>query len=126
MAQSVVHFEIIGRDPVKLRHFYADLFGWTFDTTHSVAEEISEAGNYGFVNPAVDGPVIAGGIGGGVGYTSRTIFYVGVSDVEVALKFAETLGGKRVLGPAKRPDGDLVVGQFTDPEGHLIGVAGPQ
>ena len=126
MAQSVVHFEIIGHDPEKLRHYYAALFGWTFDTSHSVAKEISEAGNYGFVNPVVDGPVVAGGIGGGVGYASHTIFYVGVADVEVALKLAETLGGKRVLGPVKRPDGGLVVGQFTDPEGHLIGVAGPQ
>lgn len=126
MAQSVVHFEIIGRDPEKLRHYYADLFGWTFDTSHSVAKEISEAGNYGFVNPAADGPVIAGGIGGGEGYAGHAIFYVGVPDIETALQLAETLGGKRVLGPAKRPDGGLVVGHFTDPEGHLIGVAGPQ
>lgn len=126
MAQSVVHFEIIGRDPEKLRQYYADLFGWTFDTSVSVAKEISEAGNYGFVTPAADGPVIAGGIGGGVGYAGHAIFYVGVPDVEAALKLAETLGGKRVLGPAKRPDGGLVVGHFTDPEGHLIGVAGPQ
>ena len=126
MAQSVVHFEIIGRDPEKLRQYYADLFGWTFDTNVSVAKEISETGNYGFVNPAADGSAIAGGIGGGVGYAGHAIFYVGVPDVETALKLAEILGGKRVLGPAKRPDGGLVVGQFTDPEGHLIGVAGPQ
>ena len=37
---------------------------------------------------------------------------------------AEDLGGTRVMGPVTSPDG-LVVGHFKDPEGTLIGVAGP-
>jgi predicted enzyme related to lactoylglutathione lyase len=44
-------------------------------------------------------------------------------DVASALDRAEALGGKRVFGPEGVP-GKLVVGQFTDPEGNLIGVAG--
>jgi hypothetical protein len=28
------------------------------------------------------------------------------------------------LGPDQAPGRDLVIGQFTDPEGNLIGVAG--
>ena len=28
------------------------------------------------------------------------------------------------MGPEQNPGTDLVVGHFTDPEGHLIGVAG--
>jgi hypothetical protein len=51
------------------------------------------------------------------------IFYVGVSDVEAALRKAEDLGGTRRMGPSRAPTG-LVVGHFTDPEGNLIGVAG--
>jgi predicted enzyme related to lactoylglutathione lyase len=47
-----------------------------------------------------------------------------VPDVEAALQKAESLGGTRRMGPAQAPTG-LVVGHFTDPEGHLIGVAGP-
>jgi predicted enzyme related to lactoylglutathione lyase len=31
MGQPVVHFEIIGRDPHKLRSFYDDLFGWKME-----------------------------------------------------------------------------------------------
>ena len=45
------------------------------------------------------------------------------TDVEAALRRAESLGGIRVMGPATSPNG-LVVGHFTDPEGTLIGVAG--
>ena len=60
MGQPVVHFEIIGADPERLRNYYGELFGWDFDTSGGVAESVSP----------------------------------------------------------------LVVGHFTDPEGHLIGVAG--
>ena len=48
---------------------------------------------------------------------------MGVPDVEAALQQAERLGGTRVLGPEGTP-GAVVVGQFTDPEGNLLGVAG--
>lgn len=121
MGQPVVHFEITGTDPQQLRGYYGELFDWTFDTGGAVAESVSEAGNYGFVsNP--DG--IPGGIGGGAGYPGRVLFYVGVPDVEAALRKAESLGGTRTMGPDRAPGGALVVGHFTDPEGHLVGVAG--
>ncbi len=71
-----------------------------------------------------DGTGIPGGVGGGAGYESHVLFYVGVPDVEAALRRAESLGGKRRMGPERAPSG-LVVGHFTDPEGNLIGVAGP-
>jgi predicted enzyme related to lactoylglutathione lyase len=127
MGQPIVHFEITGRDPAGLRSFYGELFEWEFDTNAPVAEEISEAGNYGFVdcNTTPDGTGIPGGVGGGAAYPGHVIFYVGVPNVEAALQKAESLGGKRQLGPNKNPGADLVVGHFTDPEGHLIGVAGP-
>lgn len=70
-----------------------------------------------------EGSGINGGVGGGEGYERRVLFYVSVPDVEAALQKAERLGGTRVMGPAGTP-GTLVVGQFTDPEGNLIGVAG--
>jgi hypothetical protein len=42
--------------------------------------------------------------------------------VEATLAKAESLGGTRVFGPAKVPGADVELGQFTDPEGHLIGL----
>jgi hypothetical protein len=126
MGQPVVHFEIIGSDPGKLREYYTDLFGWEFDTTARISEAVSQPGNYGFVdrNTTSDDVGIPGGVGGGEGYHGRATFYVAVPDVEAALQKAEHLGGTRQLGPATAPTG-LVVGHFTDPEGNLIGVAGP-
>jgi uncharacterized protein len=126
MGQPVVHFEIIGADPQGLRSFYGDLFQWEFDTSGPVAEVVSEAGNYGFVDRYTtdDGTGIRGGVGGGPGYSGHAIFYVGVPSVEAALSEAERLGGTRLLGPEKNPGSDLVIGHFRDPEGNVIGVAG--
>jgi predicted enzyme related to lactoylglutathione lyase len=123
MGQPVVHFEIIGTDPAKLRIYYSELFGWEFKTGDAATDAVSQPGNYGFVDGSTAGGGINGGVGGGEGYEGRVLFYVGVPNVEAALTKAESLGGRRRMGPEGTP-GTLVVGQFTDPEGHLIGVAG--
>jgi predicted enzyme related to lactoylglutathione lyase len=125
MGQPVVHFEIIGDDPENLRSYYRALFGWEFATPSAVAQEVSEPESYGFLDllTSEDGAGIRGGVGGGRGYESHAVFYVGVAEVEAALQRAESLGGVRVMGPATSPNG-LVVGHFRDPEGTLIGVAG--
>jgi hypothetical protein len=69
MGQPVVHFEIIGTDPEKLRGYYGDLFGWKFDTPSQVAKEVSEPESYGFLKliKSDDGTGIRGGVGGGPG-----------------------------------------------------------
>ena len=128
MGRPVVHFEITGQDPEQLRSFYRSLFEWEFDTTAPVASAISQQGQYGFVerNATSDGTGIPGGVGGGPGYAGHIIFYVAVPNVELALQQAERLGGTRQLGPVKNPGADLVVAHFTDPAGHLIGLAGPE
>jgi predicted enzyme related to lactoylglutathione lyase len=126
MADPVVHFEIIGRDPARLRSYYGALFGWEFQTDDTVSEEVSAPAQYGFIDGGTTGGGaggINGGVGGGPDHEPKVLFYVGVADVEAALKQAEELGGRRVLGPEGTP-GALVVGRFTDPEGNLIGVAG--
>jgi predicted enzyme related to lactoylglutathione lyase len=121
VGQPVVHFEIIGRDPAKLRSYYGGLFGWQFQTGDATTDTVSQPGNYGFV----EGAGINGGVGGGDGYERRVLYYVGVPNVEAALRKAESLGGKRHMGPEGTP-GTLVVAQFTDPEGNLIGIAGTE
>jgi uncharacterized protein len=124
LGQPVVHFEIIGTNPAKLRSYYGELFGWEFDTGNATTEAVSQPGNYGFILGNAAGE-INGGVGGGEGYEPRVLFYVAVPHVEGALKKAERLGGQRQMGPEGTP-GTLVVGQFTDPEGNLIGVAGTE
>ena len=115
MGQPVVHFEVIGKDPDKLRSYYGELFGWKFSdpmgpTNYTVLER--EDGAEG----------ISGGVGGvPEGYDGHVTFYVGVDDAEAALAKAESLGGQRMMGPDQVPDGPII-GLFSDPEGHVIGV----
>jgi predicted enzyme related to lactoylglutathione lyase len=118
MGQPVVHFEIIGRDGDRLRDYYSELFGWEIDANNPM--------RYGIVqrdgNVAPDGTGIGGGIGvGPEGYDGHVTFYIGVPDVEAALARAEQLGGTRMMGPDRVMEG-TVIGLFTDPEGHTIGV----
>ncbi|MFF2186927.1 VOC family protein [Streptomyces sp. NPDC058155] len=136
MGLPVVHFEIVGADPAKLRAFYGELFGWDFDLGDASTPVVSRPGEYGFVhggaNPVPgDGasgsvPGINGGVAGGAGFRPQVLFYVGVPDVEAALRQAEALGGTRRMGPepARPGPGALVVGHFADPEGNVVGVAG--
>jgi len=119
MGQPVVHFEIIGRDGKKLQDYYSELFEWRIDADNPM--------NYGMVdreqNVNSDGVGIGGGVGvGPEGYEGHVTFYVEVPDVEAALAKAESLGGSRLMGPDEVPGGGPVIGQFSDPEGHAIGL----
>ena len=122
MGQPVVHFEVVGKDGEKLQSYYADLFGWKIDATNPM--------NYGIVsreeNVSSEGTGIGGGVGTGPeGYEGHVTFYVAVPDIEEALVKAESLGGTRVMGPEKIMD-QVELGQFKDPEGHLIGLVKDQ
>ncbi len=121
MGQPVVHFEVVGKDGDKLKKYYSELFGWEIDSNNEMS--------YGMVsregNQAPDGLGIGGGIGAGPeGYEGHVTFYVAVDDIEEALQKAESLGGTRVMGPERIMD-MLDLGQFKDPEGHLIGLVQP-
>ena len=115
--------ELVTTDPAAAAAFYGELFGWEFATDDAATEAVSEPGNYGFVDQSIAG--LNGGVGGGDGYERRVLFYVGVPDVGAALAEAERLGGTREMGPEGTP-GRLVVARFTDPEGNVIGLAGPE
>ena len=118
MGQPVVHFEVIGQDANRLRSYYAELFDWEIDADNPLG--------YGIVtregNTNSEGVGIGGGIGTGPeGYAGHVTFYVEVPDVEASLAKAESLGGKRIMGP-EQVMGQIELGLFTDPEGHVIGV----
>jgi len=118
MGQPVVHFEVIGQDGDMLKGYYSELFGWEIDSDNPM--------NYGIIqrdgNVNADGAGIGGGVSGGPeGYGGHVTFYVEVPDPEATLAQAESLGGTRIFGPDEVMPG-LVLGQFSDPEGHVIGV----
>ena len=118
MGQPVVHFEIMGSDGAKLRSFYSQMFGWQINADNPM--------NYGIVdresNLSADGIGIGGGIAAMADAPGHVTVYVEVPDVEQALAQAEGLGGTRLMGPEEVPGQNLVIGLFTDPEGHSIGV----
>jgi predicted enzyme related to lactoylglutathione lyase len=118
MGQPVVHFEVIGKDADKIQAYYSELFGWQIDADNEMG--------YGVVqreaNLSPEGIGIGGGVAAGPdGYSGHVTFYVEVPDVEAALAKAESLGGSRIMGP-ESVMGQLELGQFSDPEGHVIGV----
>jgi uncharacterized protein len=120
MGHPVVHFEVIGKDGKKLQRYYSELFGWEIDANNPVG--------YGTIaregNTNAEGVGIGGGVAAGPApdYAGHVTFYVEVPDVEAALAKAERLGGTRVFGPSQVPGTDVELGQFTDPEAHLIGL----
>jgi predicted enzyme related to lactoylglutathione lyase len=119
MGQAVVHFEVIGKDAKKLQSYYSELFGWEIDADNEFGYgSIAREGNLN-----ADGAGIGGGIGAGPTpeYPGHVTFYVEVPDVEAALVQAESLGGKRLFGPDKVTE-DIEIGQFADPEGHVVGL----
>ena len=121
MGAPVVHFEIVGKDAAALNAFYSGLFDWSINTNNPI--------NYGVIaredNLNPDGIGIGGGIMGAIPgmeeYAGHVTFYVEVPDVEEALRKAERLGGTRRMGPDEAPGGPIL-GQFIDPEGHMVGV----
>ena len=124
MGQPVVHFEVVGKDYDKLKSFYSDVAGWTYDEPPEATQEgvppyalVPREGN---TNP--EGIGIGGGIGvGPEGYEGHVTFYIEVPDVGASLDQVEKLGGTRVMGPDSPVEG-LTIGLFTDPEGHVVGL----
>jgi len=110
MANKVIWFEVLGKDADKLRGFFSQLFGWNYKDT--------PGSNYGVTDPEATG--IGGGVGSAPGEASWTTFYVGVEDVERALKRAKELGAKVLMPVTKLPDVTIAV--FADPEGHPVGL----
>jgi predicted enzyme related to lactoylglutathione lyase len=112
MAHPVMWFEVLGNDGGKLRSFFGDLFGWTFD--------VVPPGNYGIASTG-DGRGIVGGVGEVYpGTTSWVTFYTETADVTASLERAQALGGKVVMPRTVLPD--VVLGLFEDPEGHTLGL----
>jgi len=118
MGRPVVHFEVIGRDGEQLQGYYSELFDWEINADNEM--------KYGLVdreaNKSSEGIGLGGGVGQGPeGYSGHVTFYVEVPDVEAALAKAEELGGSRVMGP-ETIMGRMVLGQFKDPAGNMIGL----
>lgn len=111
MGNPTMWFEVAGKDLGALKSFYSQLFGWQLTDMEGMPYSTVDASN--------------GGIPGGIGQApegnpGHVTFYVQVEDIDAALSKAESLGGKRTMGPMDIPSGQIAL--FTDPEGHEIGL----
>ena len=113
MKHSVVHIEIPAKDPKAAGKFYADLFGWTLQT--------SEEHDYVMWSPGEDA-------GPGGGFTTidgehtkagDIAVYVETDDIDATLKKAEGLGAKTAVPRTEIP-GMGAYAFFTDPSGNRI------
>ena len=110
MPNSIVYFEIVGKDKQVLEDFYTTIFDWQLTPAND---------RYTHVSP---GEGVNGGIGkstdGGSGHVT---FYVEVESIEDALTRVEGRGGQRVMEPQQMPEGPLIA-LFADPEGRVVGL----
>jgi predicted enzyme related to lactoylglutathione lyase len=111
MANPVVHFEVTGKDGKKLQEFYSKAFGWQVNADNPM--------NYGIVEAQSGG--IGGGISAGDGGTKQVTFYIEVDDPQAYLDKVEAKGGKTVM-PVTEIPGMVVLAQFADPEGNIVGL----
>ncbi len=114
MGQPIVHFEIIGKDALKLQKFYADLFDWQIAPPTG-----PEMGFYGMVDGASSG--IAGGIGQAPDGQTRVSIYVRVPSLQATLDRAVSAGGRITLPPHQIPGGPRIA-LFADPDGNVTGL----
>ena len=114
MENPVIHFEVLWNGHRAAQKYYSELFGWKFRGADADVP-------YGIVE-ADEGQGIGGGVGGTPETSGHATFYVGVKNVQDHLAMAEELGGKRIMGPVEVPGGP-VVGLFSDPHGHTVGLA---
>jgi uncharacterized protein len=102
-ANPVTWFEIVGRDGGKLRDFYGKLFGWIYNLPPDM--------DYGMIDATEHG------IGGG---DPHAMWYAEVADPQAAMDKIVAAGG--TVAMPVTDIGMVVIGQFTDPAGNLVGI----
>lgn len=104
----VVHFEIGCRDLAATKDFYHKMFDWPIDEHFQIAE----AGLPGHLASLGHEP------------QHYTLFYIHVEDVAAAIAKAESLGGKKIVGPITLPAGTFA--WIYDTEQNMIGLWKPK
>jgi len=110
-------FEILGTNGKALRQFYRDLFGW------EISESMGDGFDYGEVKAGDRG--IGGGIGTSPTGAPMTTVYANVDDLDKYIERAETLGGKKIMGPMDAGE-TVSIAQIADPQGNVFGLWRPK
>jgi len=115
MANPVVHWELMSKQPAKLAGFYEKLFGWKVQHMKDLDYRVVESGG-------------EGGIGGGIldpkregAWPGNMVLYIAVDDLaKYRRKVVE--GGGRIHVEEQKVPGMGKFCLFTDPEGRMMGL----
>lgn len=97
----IVFFDIAGPDAAKLKSFYADNFGWGIDAAN------------GITTPDLKGTLRQD--------PTETVLYLGVPDIDAALKKIVASGGT-VDVPRMVVPNVVTFALFRDPAGNRVGL----
>jgi uncharacterized protein len=110
MTNPIAHFEIMGKDAIRLRAFYAAVFDW------KLSPPMPEMGNYSLFDN--EGAGIGGGIGEG---DPRVTVYIQVDDLEAYLERVTQAGGQVLMSPMPATE-TVTIALFADPAGNTTGL----
>ncbi|MGD0142632.1 MAG: VOC family protein [Rhizomicrobium sp.] len=96
----IVFFDIAGPDAAKLKAFYAGNFGWDIDAANGVK------------TPGLDGALRQD--------PPEKILYIGVPDLDAAMRKVTESGGEIISPKIPIPTGTFVL--FKDPAGNRMGL----
>lgn len=97
----IVFFDIAGPDAAKLKNFYSGNFGWSIDAKDAIK------------TPDLDGTLRQD--------PPEKILYIGVPDIDAALKKIVETGGSVVMPRTVVPN-VVILALFTDPAGNRMGL----
>jgi predicted enzyme related to lactoylglutathione lyase len=100
-AAPIVFFDIAGPDAAKLKAFYAANFGWSIDGANAIK------------TPKLEGTLRQD--------PPETLIYLGVPDIDAALKAIDASGGSTVMPRMVIPN-VVTFALFKDPAGNRMGL----
>jgi len=109
---QIVHIEFSAKDPIEMRNFYSNLFGWETDHMEDMDYVTFEGGD----GPGGDFPRVGENIKAG-----SVLVYISTDDVDISLAKAESLGGM-ILTPKTEIPMTGWFGIFSDPSGNAVGL----
>jgi predicted enzyme related to lactoylglutathione lyase len=115
MANPVVHWEMMSKDPAKVADFYAKVFDWKVKHMPEINYRLVETGGQGGINGGIlkpDKPEP---------WPGNLTMYINVDDLAAYRKKVKAAGGKIHVEEQEVPSmGTLCL--FTDPEGRMMGL----
>lgn len=113
MGRSIVHWELMSKDPAKVSDFYAKIFDWKVENMPEMNYRLVDTGgggiNGGIFKPEREGP------------PGNMTLYIGVDDLAAYRKRIVAAGGKICVEEQEVP-GMGAFSLFTDPEGRMMGL----